>query len=156
MRTSGSPNAVGRRWEHLKVTVVLAGPYLAFAVLKRMTPLPRLARWAWLRPVGPRNHAREMAALRCVVRLRNWLGADRGDCLQGSLALYRVLSRAGANPRLVVGFRRESSAVSGHAWVEIDGVCVLESSPSLRGFVPAFAFGQEGRLIPSGSARGSR
>lgn len=139
----------GRRWANTVMTARLLGPYLMFAILKRVVPLPRLVRWAWLRPVGPRDRAMEAEALRCVVRLRNWLGAERGDCLQGSLALYRVLSRAGANPRLVVGFRRGSSAVSGHAWVEVDDACVIESPPTLHGFVAAFSFGSGGMRLRS-------
>lgn len=142
--------APARTWPHAVMLVRLTLPYLAFALLKPVVPLPRLARWAWLRPVGPRDREAEADALRCVIRVRNWLGAGRGDCLHGSLALYRVLARAGSNPRLVVGFRQESSALSGHAWVELDDVCVVESSPVQRGFVPAFAFGPNGRLIASG------
>jgi hypothetical protein len=147
---------VGRRWVNTVMTARLLGPYLAFALLKRVVPLPRLARWAWLRPVGPRDRETEAVALRCAVRLRNKLGGERGDCLHGSLALYRVLSRAGANPRLVVGFRRESSAVSGHAWVEIDDACVLESASTMRGFVAAFSFGPEGLRLPSPGAATDR
>jgi hypothetical protein len=151
-----STKPLGRRWRNALMTARLLGPYLVFTVMKRVVPLSRLARWAWLRPVGPRDEAVETRALRCVVRVRRWLGAERGDCLQGSLALYRVLSRAGSNPRLVVGFRRESSALAGHAWIEIDDTCVIEAPPSLHGFVPALAFGPEGLLLPSSTAADRR
>ncbi|MEO8481884.1 MAG: lasso peptide biosynthesis B2 protein [Acidobacteriota bacterium] len=145
-----------RRWRNAIMTARLLPPYLIFAVLKRLVPLPRLVRWAWLRPVRIRDRAVEDTALRCTVRLRNWFGADRGDCLQGSLALYRVLSHTGSNPRLVVGFRRDSSAVGGHAWVEVDGACVIEAAPPLRGFVPAFSFGPEGALSLPADATGQQ
>jgi hypothetical protein len=134
------------------MTLRLLGPYLAFAVLKHVIPLPRLVRWAWLRPVGSRDREAETRALGCAVHLRQRLGAERGDCLHGSLALYRVLSRAGSNPRLVVGFRRTPAALDGHAWVEIDDACVIESPPAARGFVAALAFGPDGLRVASPGA----
>jgi hypothetical protein len=79
-----------------------------------------------------------------MVRLRRWLPADRGDCLHGSLALYRALSATGSSPTLVVGFRKDAPAIAGHAWVEVDGVAQLEAPPEAAGFVAAFAFGEEG------------
>jgi hypothetical protein len=134
------------------MTLRLLGPYLAFAVLKHVIPLQRLARWAWLRPVGSRDREVESRALGCAVHLRQRLGAERGDCLQGSLALYRVLSRAGSDPRLVVGFRRAPSALDGHAWIEIDDACVIESPPAARGFITALAFGRDGLRVASSVA----
>ncbi len=133
-----------RRWQHARLITRLAILYAVFGVAKHVIALPVLARWAWLRPAGPRDAAVEDRVLRCMVRLRRWLPAERGDCLHGSLALYRVLSSAGASPRLVVGFRRDASRVAGHAWVEIDDVAVLEKSPEAEGFVAAFEFGENG------------
>ncbi len=126
----------------------LLGPYAAFALLKQVIPLPRLARWAWLRPVRTPDDGSQAVALQCAARVRQWFGAGRGDCLHGSLALYRVLSRAGSNPTLVVGFRRDTAKVAGHAWIEIDDECVIEAPPRLSGFVRACAFGPRGVLLP--------
>jgi hypothetical protein len=103
-------------------------------------------RWAWLRPSGPRDRASESSTLRCVVRLRRWFGAERGDCLQWSLALYRMLSRAGSNPTLVVGVRRDGSGMTGHAWVELNDARVLELPSSDQRFERVCAFGAGGRL----------
>jgi hypothetical protein len=139
-----SSASVSRRWLHAGLIVRLAALHATFGALKHVVPLPTLARWAWLRPVGTRDLALEDRALRCMVRLRRWLPADRGDCLHGSLALYRVLSAAGSSPRLVVGFRKDAPAVTGHAWVEVDGVAVLEAPPGDAGFVAAFEFGENG------------
>ena len=41
-----------------------------------------------------------------AIKTSRLIGVPDRDCLQRSLLLYRVLSRAGANPRLVVGVRR--------------------------------------------------
>jgi hypothetical protein len=139
-----SSASVPRRWTHASLLLRLAALQTTFGALKHVVPLPTLARWAWLRPVGPRDLAREDRTLRCMVRLRRWLPADRGDCLNGSLALYRVLSAAGSSPKLVVGFRKDGPAVAGHAWVEVDGAAVLEASPEGAGFVAAVEFGEWG------------
>jgi hypothetical protein len=133
-----------RRYLHASTMVRLAGPYAALGVLKHAVPLPRLARWAWLRPAGPRNAVAEALMLRSLVRLRRLTLGDRGDCVQGSLVLYRALSRAGADPRLMVGFRRERGRLRGHAWVEVDGQAVAERAPIHERFTPAFAFGADG------------
>jgi hypothetical protein len=133
-----------RRWQHARVIARLATLYATFDVLKHVVPLPALVRWAWRRPTGPRDRTAEDRVLRCMVRLRRWLPADRGDCLHGSLALYRALSATGSSPRLVVGFRKDAPAIAGHAWVEVDGVAQLEVPPETAGFVAAFEFGDEG------------
>jgi Transglutaminase-like superfamily len=71
------------------------------------------------------------------------------DCLQRSLLLYRVLSRAGADPTLVVGFQRLDSRIMGHTWVLIDGHAVIESDADLIRFSPALRFGPRGALLPT-------
>jgi hypothetical protein len=135
---------MAHRWTHACLILRLAVLQALFGVLKHLVPLPTLARWAWLRPAGPRDRTREDRVLRCMVRLRRWLPADRGDCLHGSLALYRVLSAAGSAPRLVIGFRKDGPAIAGHAWVEVDGRAVLETPPEAAGFAAAFEMGEGG------------
>ena len=123
----------------------LSLPYVAFGLLKRVVPLPRLARWAWRRPAGPRDPEADALQIRCAVRLRRLARGERGDCVQGSLALYRALSRAGAAPVLVVGFRTAPGALRGHAWVILDGQVVAEAAPTA--FTPTLAFGDAGAAI---------
>jgi hypothetical protein len=149
-----------------RVLARLLAPYLVFAALKRLVSLPRLARWAWRCPVPHRDRSTEEAVGRVVVRLRNRFGWDRGDCLQGSLAMYRVLSRAGANPTLVVGVRRSTSGepdragsprrVTGHAWIEVDGEAVGEQPPETRGFARMASFGRAGAAVPPAGPAGPR
>lgn len=140
-----------RRARHALVMARLAVPYLVFGVLKRVCSLPRLARLAWRKPPAVRNRELEAAAERCAVRLRRIARADRGDCLQASLALYGLLAAAGADPRLIVGFRRTAGSVRGHAWVEVDGHAVAEAPPDREGFAGAAVFGAGGRLVTDAS-----
>jgi hypothetical protein len=60
------------------------------------------------------------------------------NCLERSLVLCRLLSRAGARVLLVLGVRREGSALAAHAWLEVDGRSLDDSSN--RGYTPFVAF----------------
>ncbi len=109
-----------------------------------MVPLPRLVGWAWREPSGPRDPRAEARAIATVVRLRRLTFGDRGDCLQGSLVLFRELSRAGAGPRLLIGFRRTEGRMAGHAWIVVDGRVVAEPANAVGRFVETIAFGERG------------
>jgi hypothetical protein len=134
----------------------LTVPYLSYAVLKRVVPTTILARRAWRarRPKMTRDLEREQRAIATVLRLRRLFGGDRGDCLEAGLLLYGELSRAGADPRLVIGFARDNARVIGHAWVEVDGRSVGETDPADR-FVPAVRFGAFGRPETPGDRSGT-
>jgi hypothetical protein len=124
------------------------GPvYLAYGVVKRLVPIGTLARWSWRRArKASRNPAAERRLVSSVIRLSAASGFDR-DCLQRSLVLYRELSRAGADPTLVVGLRRTDRGLEGHAWVEADGVPVAEPTVHEQGFETTCAFGRDGILV---------
>jgi hypothetical protein len=77
--------------------------------------------------------------------------ADR-DCLQRSLLLYRVLSHVGADPTLVVGFKRTNGRIRGHAWVTVHGHTLVEPEAQLLEFSPALRFGLRGELLPDPSS----
>ena len=86
--------------------------------LKRMLPLPKLVQLMWTSPrVSAGNTACEQRSVRVVSRLSR---ASGGNCLERSLILYRYLSHAGAQPRLVVGMARPEEYL-GHVWVTVDG-----------------------------------
>jgi len=123
--------------------------YLAFSALRHVIPLPWLARWAWHAPSGTRNREHEQKVAGRVEWLRRTLERGRGDCLQSSLVLYRELSRSGADPTLVVGFRRDQGRMQGHAWVLADGRPVAAAGDVLNGFAPTFGFGRKGTLEPT-------
>jgi hypothetical protein len=84
-----------------------------------------------------------------VLRLSRLVGLPDRDCLQRSLLLYRVLSRAGADPKLVVGFNRMDNRILGHAWVIVDGHAINEHETDLLRFTPALSFGAQGALFPA-------
>ncbi len=61
---------------------------------------------------------------RAVVRMLSLLPGDT-RCLVRSLVLTRLLARRGIPARLVIG-ARTAPAFLAHAWVECDGVAVLD------------------------------
>jgi hypothetical protein len=127
--------------------VRLLPAYVLLGLLKHMIPLGTLARRAWSAPAGRRDAAREQRLAASVLGLSRRLGLPDRDCVQRSLLLYRVLSHAGADPRLIVGFRRVNGRVAGHTWVTVDGRPVLELEADLLRFKPAVAFGAGGTVV---------
>jgi hypothetical protein len=113
-------------------------------VLKRIVALPRLVRLMWAEPrASVRDLEGEQRAIQVVVRLSR---ASGGNCLERSLILYRYLSLAGADPRLVVGMTR-SDRYLGHVWVTVDGDALLETIDTLGAYQEVTAFGSEGRRV---------
>jgi hypothetical protein len=123
--------------------------YVLVTILKPFVPLQLLAQWAWCAPVGPRNQEAEGRLAARVIRLSQLTGLGDRDCVQRSLLLYRALSRAGADPTLVVGFEQSDDGIMGHAWVVVDGQAVLESDADLRRYSRALNFGSRGMLNAS-------
>jgi hypothetical protein len=125
--------------------------YVAFATLKHMVPLQRLVRLAWRPPADRRDHEAERRLVASVLRLSEFVGLRDRDCLQRSLLVYRLLSRAGAEPLLVIGFRRKDGRLLGHTWVIVDDRAIFESEADLITFSPAISFGSQGALRLSDS-----
>ena len=121
--------------------------YLLFGLLKHLVPIRLLARWAWSRSAGRRDYEQEWRLKQGVVRLSQMIGLPDRDCLQRSLLLYRMLSRAGAEPILVLGLKRVNDRTLGHAWVLVDDRPLLDSEVDLRSFAPALCFGRCGKLL---------
>jgi len=125
--------------------------YAVLGLLKHFVPLNRLVQWAWCPPAGPRNGEVERRLAADMLRLSQLTGLPDRDCLQRSLLLYRVLSRAGADPTLVVGFQRLDGRIIGHAWVVVDGNPIIEPDADLIRFSPTLHFGSRSRgaLLPA-------
>jgi hypothetical protein len=120
--------------------------YLALGALKHVFPVQTLARWVWRPPTRvPDQEAIRMAVAR-VWRTRGLVRMGDRDCLQRSLLLYRELSRLGADPTLMIGFRQAAQRVQGHAWVVAQEEVVAEPA-EIAQFVPAFSFGRRGQLV---------
>jgi hypothetical protein len=111
-------------------------------VLKRALPLPRLVD---LMESEPRRSKRDPALERRIARMarliyRGQPGTFSNNCLERSLVTYRYLSRAGADPELVVAVRRGDEGVDGHVWVTVGGVPVHEQPDELEPYVPVLRF----------------
>jgi hypothetical protein len=134
-----------RRWRTAFTLTRLLPVYLAAGLLRHVVPLNRLARWAWrdssARPAEATDPARLAAA---VTRLGRIVPGDR-NCLRRSLVLYRELSARGADPRLVVGFRRGTGGIEGHAWVTVADGVVGDDAVHVASFTPTCRFGRAGR-----------
>jgi hypothetical protein len=123
----------------------MVGWRMLLPVLKRALPLERLASSMRGRP-GHRYEEEQ------VIRLASWVYGSRpvtgGDnCLERSLLLYRYLSRANLDARLVVGFRDGAQAVQGHAWVAIGERAMAADTDQRGAFAPLVSFGRDGRVL---------
>ena len=142
----------------------MLGWAVRLAVLKRTRPLQSLVPLVRQESDGgPRRRAQEdqiVTFARWATRLTQW--TKRGNCLERGLIAYRYLTAINAQPTLVVGLRvapsafasadrsarqvgrDQQSAITGHAWVELDGQPVGERLSALRELTRILAFGPEG------------
>ena len=130
--------------------------YAAFAVLKHLLPLRALARLAWHEPQGTWSESARERLVACAVRAADVSALPDRDCLQRSLLLYRVLSRAGAEPALSVGFEKTPTGLRGHAWVVVSGRVVGESDTHISRFEPVMRFGRRGAIETDTTTRAFR
>lgn len=143
--------ARGWRSAHRLVLCFSAAPRLTAELLawrvslpfaKRALTVQTLARIMW---AGSRS-----AQKPDVERIAGFLGQGgrwlvSGNCVERSLVLYRLLSRAGADPALVLGMRPGTARAAGHAWVEVGGrpLADVETASYHR----LMAIGAAGQLI---------
>ena len=131
--------------------VRVLGWALVLPVIKRLLPIRSLAALMHRRPAAgersPILEDRIVTFARWGARLVRWEAG--GNCLERGLIAYRYLCAAGARPTLVVGLERlGSGALTGHAWVMVDGRPADESPDSLERYTPVFAFDADGALAP--------
>ena len=119
--------------------------YLAFGALKHVVPVQTLARWAWHPPTRTNDPDAVRRAVARVWRTQGLVHLGDRDCLQRSLLLYRELSRLGADPTLMVGFRQAAQRTQGHAWVMTRGAVAFEPD-EVNTYVAALSFGPYGQL----------
>jgi transglutaminase superfamily protein len=112
-------------------------------VLKHVMRLDTLARLMWRdrSRTGRVDREKVLAFSRLLARP---VAPGEGTCYERGLLVYRFLSQRGADPRLVVGVKNVDDAVTGHAWVMVDGTAVGESE-TVDEFVPVVAYGRDGR-----------
>ena len=114
------------------------------AVLKRSSPLPRLAETFDAAPRGgdtpggavdPQRAARLVdGALRRAYRHRP------GFCVERSLLLFHLLRRGGHPAHLCFGVAPDDGRLAGHAWVEIDGAPVAERVDPQARYRPTYVY----------------
>jgi hypothetical protein len=126
----------------------MAGWAAALPLLKYVVPLQRLVRLlAAADGDGERAPAREQKVADLArVLYRSPAAVVRDNCLERSLVAYRYLSRANANPELVVAMASEGSALLGHVWVRVDGEPLYDSPEKLAEFVPMVVFDASGQI----------
>lgn len=113
---------------------------MALPLLRRTVPVRALVGWmSPRRPIGLSDAARRQRvdAIRYFIAQGGRLVVST-NCLERSLMLYRFLAEAGAAPRLVLGVTREDARVEGHAWVELDGEPLGDTTTGK--FVPVMLF----------------
>jgi hypothetical protein len=119
---------------------------MALPVLKRTVPIATLV------PVMAHPAGRSTQDTRRIVELVDWIYAPRrnedpGNCLDRSLVLYRFLSPNEPGTRLVLGMRRGSSEIEGHAWVMAGDRAFGRTPASGGGFETLATFAADGRRV---------
>jgi hypothetical protein len=117
----------------------------ALPLLKRTMPIQRLAALMWASNVRSRD-AGDVLTLQSVVE-RGGRVLVSSNCLERSLVLYRLFSRAGAAPTLMLGARHEGPRLAGHAWIEMNGQSWGE--PDAASYARFVMFGQHGAARPA-------
>jgi hypothetical protein len=110
----------------------------AFGVLVRAFTLRQVH--AWVAPRGVRSHrdppgdARRVRAIADIVAMASRRSSLSDSCLYRSLALWWLLRRQGFDGRLRLGARQQDGRFDAHAWVEHDGVVLLDDPAAVRGY----------------------
>jgi hypothetical protein len=84
---------------------------------------------AWLVPrlqSRSSRHGVDPARIARMVQIAARRGPVRAKCLPASLALQALLARAGVASELRVGVRKRGARLEAHAWVEHEGVALME------------------------------
>ncbi|MFW5973080.1 MAG: lasso peptide biosynthesis B2 protein [Bacteroidota bacterium] len=69
----------------------------------------------------------------------------RDYCMPASLILFRWVRRCGQPASIVFGVARKEDDLHGHAWVELDGRALGESTDPRNSFQVTFSYPDEGR-----------
>lgn len=150
------PGSLARKLRHGLALGSLVPTYVALGALKHVLPVERLARWAWRAPAPSSDEAHVQSRVGLILRLSRLAGPADRDCLQRSLLLYRELSKGGADPVLVMGFRKDGGRLEGHAWVESRGRVVGDSAGEVGRYAGTLRCGRGGTISavsPSPSPR---
>ena len=103
------------------------------SALVKFRPLPRALQIVAARPKGRSAEPPEETMARLARAIDQLLRADlfvfKPICWKRAAVLHRYLTLSGINSRIVFGVRRgPKGEVDGHAWLESDGMPILEST----------------------------
>lgn len=116
--------------------------------LKRVLPFRMLVR---LVRVGSRasrpRPGRAAAIVDYMTAVGRFPARPPANCLERSLAAYRMLRSAGSRPELRVGVRRvpDTGSLDGHVWLVLDGL-PAERNESVREFTEVIRVDTDGRV----------
>ncbi|MGE4056928.1 MAG: lasso peptide biosynthesis B2 protein [Vicinamibacterales bacterium] len=131
-----------------RLTASMVISRVSLPLLKHAINVRTLAGLMWSPPVAPFDGDRsrqEVERIRQFATIGGRLLVST-NCLDRSLTLYRLLSRAGAKPVLLLGARKTSDATDGHAWIELDGQPF--PGPDGEEYAPIVGFGARGSPCP--------
>jgi hypothetical protein len=117
---------------------------ISLPFLKRVLGMRTLARLMWSPPASGdyRDPRDRIASARYLFKTGGRLLVSP-NCLERSLVMYKLFSRAAVGPTLVLGARRDGASLAAHAWVELDGKPL--DDPDVDQYVRLVAFGRRGR-----------
>jgi hypothetical protein len=120
----------GERW----LLLGLIGGLPTMSALLRIFGFVRTRRWLERISLNAAPHAADSDDLRIAQRLTRLAniagrrGAITATCLRQSLLVYWLLRRRGLAPELKIGVRKEHANFDAHAWVELQGVALGQST----------------------------
>lgn len=133
-RTRWLARRLARTWLAMRVLALV----LVLPAVLQVVPVARL-----VPALTPRRActAPDTQFLSLIVHIVHWLSTlralgagDTGVCLRRSVAIYYAATRTGHAVQLVIGVRQEATRITGHAWLECDGLpfCEPGSDPRSR------------------------
>ena len=120
-----------RKWAIL-LQLILFSWVAALAL--RLVGLPRLVRfiaqgavkpWPSRFPLGHNRY--EVGQVTSLVELATRVTHGHGRCLARSLLMFWILKVRGEPAELLIGVRKEASALRSHAWIEARGIVMSDS-----------------------------
>jgi hypothetical protein len=119
----------------------------AATVALRLVRLPRLIRFItryalkpWARRLPIYHDGVDARRLAHLVDLATTVTHGHGRCLARSLALFWLLKARGEQPELLIGVRKEATALRSHAWIVSQGTVMSDSQELTTSFAPLLRF----------------
>lgn len=124
--------ALLRRNKGLTLAAFLLIPLISISLkavgfVRTMAWIERTSKRRATKLAGTREHneARELEQIAAIAGSR---GVVAATCLRQSLFVHWILRRRGFDSRLKLGVRRSGNAFDAHAWVELEGLALGDSS----------------------------